>query len=48
MINTVSLNNINFALNKSFVLIAGPCVIEDEDMIFSTAEFLKELTKRLD
>ena len=48
MINAVSLNNITFAPNKGFVLIAGPCVIEDEDMIFSSAEFLQKLTKRLD
>ena len=29
------------------VLIAGPCVIEDADTVFYTAEFLKGLTQRL-
>ncbi len=30
-----------------FSLIAGPCVIESEDMIMRTAEKMKEITKRL-
>lgn len=33
---------------RNFFLIAGPCVIEDEDMPFSIAEKLIEITKRLD
>lgn len=30
-----------------FFLIAGPCVIESEDLVFNSAEFLKDITKRL-
>jgi 2-dehydro-3-deoxyphosphooctonate aldolase (KDO 8-P synthase) len=29
--------------NKSFLIIAGPCVIEDEEIVFYTAEKLKEI-----
>lgn len=32
---------------KPFFLIAGPCVIESESLVLETAEYLKELTKRL-
>ncbi len=32
--------------NKNFILIAGPCVIESESMVMSTAEKLKEITNR--
>ncbi|MFH1097235.1 MAG: 3-deoxy-8-phosphooctulonate synthase [Candidatus Desantisbacteria bacterium] len=33
--------------NNPFVLIAGPCVIESEDMCFETAKELLEITKNL-
>lgn len=33
---------------KMFSLIAGPCVIENEEMIMRTAEKLKEITERLE
>ncbi len=33
--------------NKPFFLIAGPCVIESEEMALSTAATLKEMTSRL-
>ncbi len=34
-------------LDQPFFLIAGPCVIESESMALSTAEFLKNLTEKL-
>ena len=38
----------NFQVGESpFVLIAGPCVIEGEEITFRTATFLKNLTQRL-
>lgn len=33
---------------KGFLLIAGPCVVENRDITFETAETLKDLTTRLD
>jgi len=33
--------------NNPLFIIAGPCVIESEDIVFSTAERLKEICKRL-
>ncbi|MCL7748037.1 3-deoxy-8-phosphooctulonate synthase [Halalkalibacter alkaliphilus] len=48
MSNTVKLNdNIVFGGNNPFVLIAGPCVIENKDLIMETAEQLKEITTKL-
>ena len=43
----VNINNIIFGDNSPFVLIAGPCVIENRDMIISTAERIKEITSKL-
>lgn len=34
-------------LDKPFFLIAGPCIIESESLIFDTAGYLKELTQEL-
>lgn len=45
--NIVEINNIKVGNYNPFVLIAGPCVIESRDMIFSTAERIKEITERL-
>ncbi|MEK5382171.1 3-deoxy-8-phosphooctulonate synthase [Niallia sp. FSL W8-0635] len=48
MTQVVSLNDtISFGGKEPFVLIAGPCVIEDEKLIMETAEQLKELTTKL-
>ena len=33
--------------NKYFSLIAGPCVIESEEMVMDIAEKMKEITERL-
>ena len=34
---SVNLNGITIGDNNPFVLIAGPCVVENEKMIFETA-----------
>ncbi|MBT8327138.1 MAG: 3-deoxy-8-phosphooctulonate synthase, partial [Bacteroidia bacterium] len=41
-----TLDNV-FSKEKLFLL-AGPCAIENETITLQTAEFLKELTDRLD
>lgn len=43
----ITLNNFVIGGGAPFVLIAGPCVIEDEDMTRKVAEFLKDLTAAL-
>lgn len=35
-------------LDQPFFLMAGPCVIESEELAFETAEFLRDLCKRID
>lgn len=47
MTKEVVLNDIKFGGNNPFVLIAGPCMIEDESLVLSTAEKVKELTTKL-
>ncbi len=44
---TVKLNNFEIGTNK-LTIFAGPCVIENEDVIFETAKGLKEICKKLD
>lgn len=46
MINTIS--NIQFTDSNQFFLLAGPCVVENEQIIMKTAEKLKELTTKLE
>lgn len=41
------LSDFDVGLDQPFFLIAGPCVIESEQMAFDTAAFLQELTKEL-
>lgn len=43
----MNIDNIFSADKKSFFLIAGPCVIEDDDTTFHIASFLKDLTQAL-
>ncbi len=43
----VAINDINVGNNLPFALIAGPCQIESRDMALYTAEFLTNLTTRL-
>lgn len=44
---TVRLKNITWGDGDSLPLIAGPCVIENEDIVFRTAEKLKEICEKL-
>jgi 2-dehydro-3-deoxyphosphooctonate aldolase (KDO 8-P synthase) len=43
----MKLCNFEIGNDKPFFLIAGPCVIENEDIAFNTAKTLKEITERL-
>ena len=47
MLNTVDLNNFVIG-GKRLTILAGPCAIESKDILFQTAEYLKELTQELD
>ena len=48
MVKAVKLNdNIIFGENNPFVLIAGPCVIESEQLVMETAEAIKEVATKL-
>jgi 2-dehydro-3-deoxyphosphooctonate aldolase (KDO 8-P synthase) len=44
----VEIKNFKFGNDNPLVLIAGPCVVESTEMIFSTAERIKEITEKLD
>jgi len=43
----VKLCDFEVGIDKPFFLIAGPCVIESEEMAFSTAESLSQITREL-
>ncbi len=43
----VKINNFEIGGDKPFVLIAGPCVVENEKMILHTAEEIKKITDGL-
>lgn len=43
----ISVGNVTFGNNSPFVLIAGPCVIENREMIFYTAEQIQKITDNL-
>ncbi len=45
---SVKINQIVIGDNSPFVLIAGPCVVENERMILETAEAIKEITTDVD
>ncbi len=45
---TVRIKNISIGPNLPFVLISGPCVIEDENSAIDSAAFLKDLTLELE
>ena len=47
MTKIISLGSIKFGGGKSFVLIAGPCVIESRRLCFHIATALKKMTARL-
>ena len=44
---SVKIKDITIGDNKPFVLIAGPCVVENEKMIFETATAIKQITTEL-
>ncbi|MGM9994546.1 MAG: 3-deoxy-8-phosphooctulonate synthase [Candidatus Avigastranaerophilus sp.] len=46
MVNAVKLNNFEIGGGKLTIL-AGPCAIESKDILFKTAEYLKNLTDKL-
>ena len=48
MDNIVKTDNISIGLGSRLVLISGPCVIENYEMTYEIASFLKELTHNLD
>jgi 2-dehydro-3-deoxyphosphooctonate aldolase (KDO 8-P synthase) len=43
----INIANTKLGGNNPIYIIAGPCVIESEDIVFSTAERLKQICKRL-
>jgi 2-dehydro-3-deoxyphosphooctonate aldolase (KDO 8-P synthase) len=43
----VTVKNINIGSGLPFVLIAGPCVVESESVVFRTAEQIKKITSEL-
>jgi 2-dehydro-3-deoxyphosphooctonate aldolase (KDO 8-P synthase) len=48
MVKEITLReNIIFGGNRPFVLIAGPCMIESENIVMKSAEVLKELSEKL-
>ena len=44
---TVTISSISIGGGNPLVLIAGPCVVENREMVLSTAEKIKEITSRL-
>lgn len=47
MANTVKINNIEIGGNRPFVLIAGPCVVENEEITLRTAETVFKMANEL-
>ena len=48
MFNTVTIGNLNIKEKGPFFVIAGPCVIEDEDITLRAADFLKETSEAME
>ncbi|MGG7178114.1 3-deoxy-8-phosphooctulonate synthase [Clostridium paraputrificum] len=48
MNKTIKIGNIDISNDKPFVLIAGPCSIESEEMVMRIAKDIKEITTRLE
>jgi 3-deoxy-D-manno-octulosonic acid (KDO) 8-phosphate synthase len=46
--NIVKTENISIGQGSQLVLISGPCVIENYEITYEIASFLKELTQHLD
>lgn len=47
MTREIHIENAKLGGANPLFIIAGPCVIENEDIVFSTAEKLKEITKKI-
>jgi len=47
MVKEIKIGNVIFGGNKPFVLIAGPCVVENKATVFQIAEKLVAITKKL-
>ncbi len=47
MRHKITIKNFSIGGNSPLVFIAGPCVVESRDLIFQTAEKLKEITLRM-
>jgi 2-dehydro-3-deoxyphosphooctonate aldolase (KDO 8-P synthase) len=45
---SIKIDDINIGAGNPFVLVAGPCVIEDKETTFEIASYLKALTGELD
>jgi len=43
----IEIKNVKIGPNLPFVLIAGPCVVENEKITFTTAEQIKKITSKL-
>jgi 2-dehydro-3-deoxyphosphooctonate aldolase (KDO 8-P synthase) len=43
----IEIKNVKIGSNLPFVLIAGPCVVENEKITFTTAEQIKKITSKL-
>jgi len=48
MIKTINIGNISVGGGSPLLIIAGPCVIEDEETTIYIARYLKELAQKLD
>ncbi len=46
-VKAININGVRMGGNKDFVLIAGPCVIENEELTMSIAESLKSITAKM-
>jgi 2-dehydro-3-deoxyphosphooctonate aldolase (KDO 8-P synthase) len=44
--SAINIPGINFLDSGNFLLIAGPCVVESEEIVFETAAHLKELSEK--
>jgi 2-dehydro-3-deoxyphosphooctonate aldolase (KDO 8-P synthase) len=48
IVKTVKIGDINIGEGNNLALIAGPCVMESESIVFKTAEQIKNITDKLD
>ena len=44
----INIPGIKYSETGNFLLIAGPCVVESEEIVFETAEHLKKFQKNTD